>query len=189
MIAKLTGTLDRLSIGFAVVGVGGIGYKIFVSPRTAEAVSNQAKEGNVSVHIHHVVREDASDLYGFCDLDELDTFELLLTLSGVGPKSALAILSATDPESIRHAVVNDDPAYLTKLSGIGKKTAEKIVHGLKDKFGGTQSSGSKQGSLVIDALLSLGYSTDDAREAVRKIDGTKPAEDQVREALRLLARP
>jgi Holliday junction DNA helicase RuvA len=189
MIAKLTGTLDRLAIGYAVIEVGGIGYKVFASPRTSEYVATESKQGPISLHIHHVVREDASDLYGFSTADELEMFEHLLSLSGVGPKSALAILSAADPESIRHAVVHDDPAYLTKLSGVGKKTAEKIVHGLKDRFGATDSTGQKEGSLVIDALLSLGYSAEDARDALKRIDASKPAEDQVREALRLLARP
>ena len=191
MIVRLSGTLARLAPGYAVLDVGGVGYKVFITPRTAERISIASRAGTVTVETHHAVREDASDLYGFHDLEELETFELLLTLSGVGPKSALGILAAADPEAIRHAVTHDDPAYLTKLSGVGKKTAEKIVLGLRDKMGAMDISkgGNGESSLVIDALLSLGYSADDAREALKKIDASKPAQEQVREALRLLARP
>lgn len=191
MIARLTGTVARMSVGYAVLDVNGVGYKVFLTPRSTERVSIASRQGPVTLEIHHVVREDVSDLFGFHDLEELDMFELLLTLSGVGPKSALSILSAADPEAIRHAVTHDDAGYLTKLSGVGKKTAEKIVLGLRDKLGAIVGEKGSAGSssLVIDALLSLGYSAEDARDALKRVDVSKTAEEQVREALRLLARP
>jgi Holliday junction DNA helicase RuvA len=191
MIARLTGTLARLGTGYLVIDVAGIGYKVFATPKTIEYTSLASRDGACMLETYHAVREDASDLYGFSSQDELEMFELLLSLSGVGPKSALGILSLADPDAIRHAVTNDDAGYLTKLSGVGKKTAEKIVVGLRDKLGAHSGTPGdhRSSSLVIDALLALGYSAEDARDALKRSDTTKPPEDQVRDALRLLARP
>lgn len=193
MIGQLTGIVSRVDTASAIITVSGIGYKVFVTPpTTATLTSLSLKDASapVTLEIFHVIREDASDLYGFTSLSDLNMFELLLSLSGVGPKSALSIMTSADTSLITHAVTHNDPQHLSKLSGIGKKTAEKIVLGLKDKLGSVDTGGGASSSgMAIDALLSLGYSADDAREALKSIDPAAPVEEQVRQALRSLARP
>ena len=136
------------------------------------------------------MRENALDLYGFATKEEWNFFELLLTVSGIGPKSAMAILSVASPATIKQAIVTDDSSRLTKVSGIGKKTAEKIVLELKDKVGigsieSTRALSSDEGAL--EAMRSLGYSQSEAREALRAVPSEfQGVNDRLREALRIL---
>jgi Holliday junction DNA helicase RuvA len=137
-----------------------------------------------------VVREDVLDLFGFISDEELRFFELLLTVSGIGPKSALGILDTASIETIQSAVINNNPSYLTSVSGIGKKTAEKIVMGLKDKMN-IESLGDvavfKADVEALEAMRSLGYSAQEARDALREVPQTVlGSNDRLREALRLL---
>jgi Holliday junction DNA helicase RuvA len=140
--------------------------------------------------IHTHVREDVLDLYGFLDHSELEFFEMLISVSGVGPKSALAILGITSVDTLRKAIGTGDTSYLTKISGIGKKTAEKIVIELRDKVGketGTDKSGSLSEELdALEALKSLGYSQHEAREALKKATGGN-TNAKIKEALKILA--
>lgn len=168
MIARLEGTVVEVEPLAIVVMVGGIGYRIAVtnsSPFTLDS--------SVTLHTHLAVRENAQDLYGFISREELHMFNNLIKLPKIGPKTALQILSQADIAILRHAVQTNDPSYLSKMSGIGKKSAEKIVTGLKDVFGddaylpGTTTH-TDDGD-VVEALISLGYSQRDALEAVQKI--------------------
>lgn len=196
MIARVTGTLCHLSLASVIVDVSGIGYRVHVTGGTVEALS-QSIDLPVSLWTHHVVREDASDLYGFMSLDDLEVFNHLLSVSGIGPKSALGILNAADADTLREAISTENASYLTKTSGIGKKTAEKIVLELKDKVGmqrrpdttttGGQTQRNDSGALVIDALISLGYAGADVRAIMKDLDRNATTQDQLKHALKLLS--
>lgn len=190
MISHLRGNVIHLDLKYVILDVSGVGYKVAVTTSTLEHLSHHTE--HVSLFTYLAVRDDALDLYGFISKDELDFFELLLTISGIGPKSALGILNTASVETIKDAVFNEDPSYLTKVSGIGKKNAEKIVRELKDKIGikgdvGTAgSSKQKESTMAIEALMALGYSADDARDAIKKIDRTLTTGEQVKQALKIL---
>ncbi len=169
MIAKLTGEVVDVRVTHIVLDVGGIGYLVAVSGTTGFVLGTKT-----SLHTHLAVRENALDLYGFSTRDELTMFEHLIKLQKIGPKTAMQILSQADLETLMKAVHTDDPVYLTKMSGIGKKSAEKIVAGLKDILDidglvHEHSVSNQSDSDVIDALMALGYSERDARQAIQKI--------------------
>jgi holliday junction DNA helicase RuvA len=190
MIAKLTGKIAHLDIKFLILDVHGVGYKIFATGETLEKAGEIGEE--LALWIHHTIREDASDLFGFPTRASLGLFELLISVSGIGPKTGLNILNLTTPDTIREAVETGDTSYLTKISGIGKKMAEKMVIELRDKLGAPDEkyvSGSlKDGALAIEALQSLGYSERESREAVKKIDkDVTSTQDIVKAALKVLS--
>lgn len=172
MIRQISGTVIDIGTTYVVVNVGGIGYQIYTT-----STAKYLLEESVTFFTYLAVRENALDLYGFTDRDTLDVFELLIDLPKIGPKSALQILSAADIHLIKEAVMNDDPNHLSKLSGIGKKSAEKIVAGLKEKLdeiGLAHSSfkGMSDSTYItdtIDALIALGYPASDARRVVIEI--------------------
>ena len=173
MIATIRGTITELGNRYAVVEVNGIGYKVFV---TDDAVHALKIGTEMSFWTHMAVREDAQDLYGFTSRKERDFFQLLITVSGIGPKSALNILSLVSNEALAGAIRTGSVAHLVKVSGLGKKTAEKIVLELKDKIGGftggesgEMSAGMSSDMDAIEALKALGYEADEAREALKKI--------------------
>lgn len=186
MIAHLAGTVLQVRPTHLVLAVGGVGYKVGAAPATLAL----AKPGSpLSLSIYTAVRDDAIDLYGFPDEAELALFEMLLTVSGVGPKTAMGVVGGATAETIREGISSGDPAYLSKMAGIGKKLAEKIVVELKDKVGdlGVSATGATAGAATaIEALAALGYSEADARNAVAKIDRSLPTEDIVRQALKAL---
>ena len=133
------------------------------------------------------MREDALDLYGFLNYEELEFFEMLIGVSGIGPKGALAILSIASTETLRKAIGTGDTSYLTKISGIGKKTAEKIVIELRDKMGEQEKGSSMQEELdAMEALKSLGYSQNEIREALKKVPPDLNTNEKIREALKIL---
>ena len=184
----LTGTIADVRVSEVVIDVGGVGYLVALQVGRGGELALGAK---LSLHTYLAVREDALDLYGFFSRDDLEMFELLIELPKIGPKSALQILSQADVELLKKAVASEDPVYLSKMSGIGKKTAEKIVLGLKDKFEGMEHvGGTQQGtSDVIDALVTLGYSQKEARDAVQKLSPeVTDTNARVKEALRSLSR-
>ncbi len=168
MIAQLTGTIVDVRPGHIVLDVHGVGYLIAVRASSGFVIGDTS-----TLRTHLAVRENALDLYGFQHLDELSLFAELIKLPKIGPKSALQILSQADIPVIQKAVIDQDATYLTKMSGIGKKTAEKIVSELKDVFDGyaftVDKSLSSGDTDVVDALVSLGYAQKDARDAVQKI--------------------
>jgi len=173
MIRRITGTVVDTNTTSVVIDVAGVGYLI----HTTVAGTSFPLESKQTFWTYLAVRETALDLYGFTTRDELEIFELLLGLPKVGPKSALQILAQADITLLKEAVAQEDPSYLTKMSGIGKKTAEKIVHELKDVFvergfsdvaNGANAAANWQQE-TIDALVALGYPQKAAREAVQAL--------------------
>jgi holliday junction DNA helicase RuvA len=185
MIGSIKGTIVLKTDKFLIVEAGGVGYKVAVSP---DALSKVKKVGDeVFLWIHTHVREDSFDLYGFLDYAELEFFQMLIGVSGIGPRSGLAILGIASIETLRKAIGTGDTSYLTKISGIGKKTAERIVIDLRDKMGAEQSGSSLQGELdALEALKSLGYSQNEAREALKKVSPDLDTNSKIREALKAL---
>ena len=136
MIAQLTGTITLIGNKYILIDVSGVGYKVAVTADTARLLGKQAKQKDkVSILTHLAVRENALDLYGFLHQSELELFLMLIEISGIGPKSALVIMGQAGVETLKKAISSEDVSYLTKVSGIGKKTAQKIVLELKDKLG------------------------------------------------------
>jgi Holliday junction DNA helicase RuvA len=185
MIGYIEGEVKALRPTHCILLTGGIGYKVFT---VKDSLLRRSVGENAQFWIHMAVREDAQDLYGFSSQEELTFFELLLTVSGIGPKSALAILDAVTIETLQSAVSQNRAEYLTKVSGIGKKTAEKIVLELKDKVGSTAESGMLKGDIeALEALRALGYSPAEARDTLRKVPSQfSNSNDRLREALKLL---
>jgi Holliday junction DNA helicase RuvA len=171
------------------VQAGGVGYRVFV---LKETLARAAEGSPVSFWIYTAVREDALDLYGFAHEDELRFFELLLSVSGIGPKSALSILDIASVETLRSAIAHGNAGYLTNVSGIGKKTAEKIVLELKDKVKASEhaASGALKGDQeALEAMRSLGYSAAEARDALRQVPShIETGSERLREALRILGK-
>src|SRR3990167_4219523 len=191
MISSLSGTVRNKNLNAIVVDVSGVGYKVLVTTETAlRAVPNSP----IFLWTHLVVRETSLELFGFLDTETMDTFELLITISGIGPKSALSILNVATPSMLRQAVASGDTTYLTRVSGIGKKNAEKIVLELKDKLKITKEDASTSSAQVraegdaLEALVSLGYHERDAREALKRVPKeTEGASERVKAALKLLS--
>lgn len=189
MIALLTGKVVGLKGSSVILDVHGVGYRVMVS---TYALGKLAGQDEVTLHIHTHVREDQFSLFGFLEEDELNVFELLISVSGVGPKMALGILSIADTNTIRAAVVERDPTILTRISGVGKKTAEKIIVELQNKVTAAEVTGRASISAdqdAIEGLMALGYSASQAREVLKDIpsDITTPGE-RIRYALKSLGK-
>lgn len=189
MISFLRGKIINKSNNFLIIDVNGVGYKVFVTPALyAEGGIAQATE----FYIHEHVREDILALYGFKTMAELEMFELLLSVSGIGPKSALGVLAAASVDDVKETIGQGDPSLLTKVSGIGKKTAERVVLELRSKIGSLSASGTKAGGAAaggdeIDALMALGYSMSQAREALKGVDPKiKDSGERIRGALKII---
>lgn len=189
MIGSLSGTVRGIIRETVVIDVAGVGYRVAVLVST---LTRAAEGDSLFVWTHLAVRENSQDLYGFETREELSWFELLLTVSGIGPKSALTIMNSADVGSLEKSVARNDAAGLSKSFGIGKKTAEKIVLELREKV--TTSSGSKGGERssdgdVVDALVGLGYSLREARDAVHELPKELDTPSaRLREALRRASR-
>ncbi len=188
MIARLRGKAVARSVDALVLEVGGVGY--LVQP-TRRASQKARGKGEVVIETYLHVREDALQLYGFADADERGLFEQLLSVSGVGPKVALAIVSGSTPDELRRAIALEDTARFQAIPGIGKKTAQRVVLELKEKLGdgvAVPEQGSARPQLVArEALMELGYSLVEADQALAEIDPDLPAEERVRLALRKAA--
>jgi len=171
MISQLTGTITFKTDKFLIIDVNGVGYKVY---GTTELVSKTKENDKAKIWTYLAVRENAMDLYGFASKEELDFFELLNTISGIGPKTAIGILNVTNVPSLRKAVSTGETAHLTKVSGLGKKMADKIVLELKGKLGSYEeiNLGLKEEIDALEALKSLGYSHKESREALQDIDKT-----------------
>ena len=196
MIAHLRGSVAALTLSYAVVDVGGVGYKVMCGPGTLASLRHGQE---VTLATAMVVREDSMTVYGFGTSDERDMFELVQTASGVGPKVAQAMLAVLDPDRLRQAIGSGDHATLTSVPGIGRKGAERIVVELKDRVGLPTSMPSAGGGTawraqVHDALVGLGWSARDAESAIeRAAADITPGQDPdvstvLRDALRSLAK-
>lgn len=178
MISYIKGTIEHISENFIVIDNQNMGYKIFVSPMT---LSKLTLHEVMKIYTHMNVREDAIELFGFVSKEELEMFSLLITVSSIGPKVALAILNTMPPEKIMLSIVTDDILTLSKAQGVGKKTAQRIVLDLKDKIktkdavgGEVISSGTSETAAGVkedaaEALVALGYSRGEAVRGVLEV--------------------
>lgn len=191
MIAYITGTVLETNENHTIIVTGGVGYQVYA---TATTLRTCIPDTNARLHIHTVVREQALDLYGFAEVREKQLFELLITISGIGPKVALAILQATTPENLIQAVVSKDSSVLTKVSGIGKKNAEKIILELENKIDESWINESTQVGgndiEVFEALEALGYQSRRIQEvlATDTLKDLADSRDKIKVAIKLLSR-
>lgn len=182
MIAELRGKVTTTEKDSIVIDISGVGYLV-------HTILTSYKEGDdIHLYTHLAVRENSMDLYGFVDKEELSFFELLIGISGIGPRSALAILNLTDVGTLKSATATGDISYLTKVSGIGKKNAQKIVLELRDKIATTGEYNLKEESEALEALSSLGYSTKEARDALKNVPQDERGGDWLKNALKLLGK-
>ena len=198
MFAYIKGSLEQKSNNYVVIDVGGIGYKIFMATKAIEALGEIGEI--VKVHTHYYVREDNISLYGFNTNEELRMFELLLQVSGIGAKSAIAMLSEISPSSFALAVISDDISQLVKIPGIGKKTAARIVLELKDKLKTEEAitkteevklsiTNEEETSEAIAALQVLGYTKREIERALENVDTKNlQLEEIIKQGLKNLAR-
>ena len=190
MIAHVIGVVVEKFNGSLIVDVHGVGYEIAVATGDYDKV---ALDQEAKFYTHHHIREQSQELFGFSSLAAKKMFEMLITVQGVGPKAALAILSLGDAEAVRNAIANSDSAFVQKASGVGKKTAERVVVDLSDKVGLPTHYGRKDESAqtdlntsdeALEALMALGYTLADATRALEGIDPTLPTGRRVMEALK-----
>ncbi|MFC2037828.1 Holliday junction branch migration protein RuvA [Chloroflexota bacterium] len=188
MIASLRGTLAAISKDAVVVQVGGVGFRVFVPQTLLDGSSGPGQEVTLFTHLH--VRENELTLYGCESEEELALFRMLLSVSGIGPKVALAILSFLPPDRLRTAIAQEDVTLLARTPGIGPKTARKMVFDLRDKVAAELPAGEPRSALteadadLIAALTGLGYSVAEAQEAIRALPREPlPLEERVRLAL------
>lgn len=189
MIAHIIGKIAEKFGGAVIVDVSGVGYELNVAAGDYDAVT---LDQQVKFYTYHHIREQSQELFGFSSLAGKKLFEMLITVQGVGPKAALAILSLDVAENVRNAIANADSIYLAKASGVGKKTAERIVVDLSDKVGmpiiykkqnpvQTELNTSDE---ALEALIALGYNLADATRALEGVDAALPTSQRVREALK-----
>ncbi len=188
MISRLRGRPVGRGPDGLVLDVGGVGYLVAATPRALAGASGDS-EVTVETYLH--VREDALQLYGFADAGERELFVQLLTVSGIGPKVALAVVSGSPANELRRAIVREDAARFQAIPGIGRKTAERIVLELKEKLAIVEAvpAGGGPETVARDALVELGFSLLDAERALGEIDEERPPEERVRLALRSAALP
>lgn len=193
MISYISGKIIGKDENCIVLENSGIGFKIYTTPRLLQTEVGST----LSVHTYMAVREYAINLYGFESSADLAFFELLLTVSGIGPKAALTILSAENTTMIKESITNKDAAMLARAAGVGKKTADKIIVELKDKLGleafqdlasnGQAASQAHSGD-IFAALENLGYTSREIKEIITRIDASLPQQERLRQALKLLAK-
>ena len=190
MIAHVIGTVAEKFNGSLIVDVNGVGYEVAVALGEFESAS---LDENIKLYTYHHIREQSQELFGFSSLAAKKLFELLITVQGVGPKAALAILSLGDGENVRNAIANSDSAFIQKATGVGKKTAERVVVDLSDKVGLPTHYGRKDAPVqaelntsdeALEALMALGYTLADATKALEGVDVNLPTARRVTEALK-----
>src|SRR6056297_1102541 len=191
MISYIQGTVNKIEDEIIVLESNNIGYGIFTSLNT---IDNLSLNEEIKIHTHLYVREDKINLFGFLTKEELDMFENLIKISGVGPKAAIAILSISNVKTLKREIANENVNYLKKASGIGKKTAGKIILELKDKMDVVfddsdvfEGSANVTGSFVENALIQLGFNKMEIRKALSKIKSEGKQEEQIiKEALKMM---
>jgi len=187
MIGFINGKIELSTDKYVLVNVNGIGYKIHISLNTFKNLPEKKQE--VKLYTYLYVRENIFDLYGFLNVEELEFFKLLVSISGIGPKGALGILTVSSVENLKKAIINEQSETLTKVSGIGKKIAAKIVLELKNKITSADGETISYDNEAIDALISLGYKLSEARDALHKIP--KDIQDigqKIKHALKILGK-
>lgn len=190
MISHIKGVIDEKFGNSVVVDVNGVGYEVMVPLNDFE----DAKLGEEKKFFtYHAVRENAEELYGFSSLTAKRLFELLISVQGVGPKAGIAILSLADAEEVRNAIANADAAFISKASGVGKKSAERVIVDLRDKVGAPSRYGktevsetnvSKEPDEALDALMALGFTLKEASLALDGVDKSLSTEERIKLALK-----
>jgi len=200
MFYYISGNLVLLEPGVAVIDAGGVAYRMSISHTTYGTLPKARQEQRVTLYTYLSVREDGIELYGFASVEELSAFKMLITVSGVGPKVALSLLSVLSPEKFALAVLSEDKKAISQAPGIGPKTAARIILELKDKLASTElaadggqtevpetASGHSNASDAVEALMVLGYSRSETQRALKDIDiVTLPLEEIIRLALKKL---
>src|SRR3989344_4571255 len=192
MISYLEGKLEHLGDKYVNLNTGAIGYKVIVVPKVLNILSKSTAPVKLFTHSQLNMREGTFDMYGFQNKEDLEFFHLLTSVSGIGPKGAMNVLSVVEPKHLKAAVVNEDVDYLKRVSGLGPKTASRLILELKNKvdhidMGDMRGVDLGQDGQATEALLVLGYSAGQAKEALKEAKG-KTLEERVREALRLLGK-
>ena len=190
MIAHLRGKIEEKFGNFLTIDVDGVGYEMAVPTPDFESVSLGEER---KFYTYHNVRENAEELYGFSSLAAKKIFELLISVQGIGPKAAIAILSLAEAEEVRNAIANADAGFIAKASGVGKKSAERVIVDLRDKVGIPSHYGvseakfaktSMENDEALDALIALGFPLKEATTALEKVDPKLPVEERVKMALK-----
>ncbi len=192
MIAHLSGIITEKLPASVIIDVHGIGYEVIISTPDAERIN---LEDQIKFYTYHAVRDTGEDLYGFSSLAAKKLFEMLISVNGVGPKAAIAILSLGTPEEVRNAIANTDAAFISKASGVGKKSAERIIVDLRDKvgipshYGATETKFSLANTIgpedeALDALIALGFPLKDASAALANVDPNLSTEERIKLALK-----
>lgn len=187
MIGYLEGKVTLRAERYIIVDVGGVGYRVFVNAETLRKTLGMEEKVKIWTHLHQ--REEGPELYGFSRPEELELFKTLIGVSGVGPRTALGILNVAPLDMLRRAIAAGDISYLTKVSGIGRKTAERILVELREKFGKVEVAGGElsEEKDAIEALETLGYNPREARETLQKIPSeVEGAPRRIKEALKFL---
>lgn len=184
MIGYLTGRIVERSERWLMIDVHGIGFYVFVTPKTAEQFPT-GETGTLRTHLH--IREDNWELYGFANQPEQRLFQKLLSVSGVGPRVAMSVLAAANVEDLEQAINNGETQILTNVSGVGTKTAQRIIVDLRGKLAEVGTEDSSVTS-VMEALMTLGYSNREAREAAAATSSSQTVEERIKQALKLMGR-
>ncbi len=192
MIAHLSGIITEKLPASVIIDVHGVGYEVIISTPDAERIN---LEDQIKFYTYHAVRDTGEDLYGFSSLAAKKLFEMLISVNGVGPKAAITILSLSTPEEVRNAIANTDAAFISKASGVGKKSAERIIVDLRDKvgipshYGATETKFSLANTIgpedeALDALIALGFPLKDASAALANVDPNLSTEERIKLALK-----
>lgn len=190
MIAHLRGKISEKFGNSLIIDVNGVGYEVTVTELDFEAAQLDEEK---KFYTYHAVRENGEDLYGFSSLAAKKIFELLISVQGIGPKAATAILSLAEAEEVRNAIANADVAFIAKASGVGKKTAERVIVDLRDKVGAPSHYGATEVKTkaeldepdeALDALIALGFPLKEATAALKDVPVDLPVEERVRLALK-----
>lgn len=191
MIAHIKGEIAEKFAGSVIIDVQGVGYEISLTSPDFEALN---LNDTVKVYTYHHIREQSEELFGFTALEGKKLFELLITVQGIGPRAAMSILSLGSYEEVRNAIANADAAFISKASGVGKKSAERVIVDLREKVGLPTYYGRKNDPVTVtavpandealDALMALGFQLADATRALEGIDLDLPVEERIRQALK-----
>lgn len=192
MIAHLSGTITEKFLTSVILDVHGVGYELAIAAPDAEKINLGAE---VKFYTYHAIRENSEELYGFSSLAAKKLFQMLISVNGVGPKAAMAILSLGSPEEVRNAIANTDAAFIAKAAGVGKKSAERVIVDLRDKvgapshYGATETKFSLSANVgpedeALDALIALGFPLKEATAALSGVDPSLSTEERIKRALK-----
>ena len=192
LISFLEGTIEHVGDKYAVLSTGSIGYKVTLIPKLLNILSKTQDKVKLFIHSQLNMREGTFDMYGFDKKEDLEMFHILTTVSGIGPKGAMNILATVEPKHLKAAVMSEDPSYLKKVSGLGGKTAQRLVLELKNKLdyldvGDMKGVDLGQEGQATEALLALGYSAGQAKDVLKEAKGGT-LQERVRDALKILGR-